>query len=142
MEHRRGWRTMAPERPAPEAGRLLEMLGRLTPTQAVQYGLGMAENLSAEETATELDAVGVTVADDVVAKVEERTGLPEADQRALLAGRAFDPTVLHNPADRRAVEHPVTPASAAAARRGHGSGRGDRRRRLVRLPGLAWTTRL
>ena len=61
----------------------------------VQYGLRMSENLSAEETATELDAVGVTVADNVVAKVEERTGLPEADQRALLAERAFDPTVLH-----------------------------------------------
>jgi hypothetical protein len=55
----------------------------------------MSENLSAEETATELDAVGVTVADNVVAKVEEGTGLPEADQRALLAERAFDPTVLH-----------------------------------------------
>jgi hypothetical protein len=95
VEGRRGWRTVAPERPTPEAGRLLEVLGRLTPTQAVQYGLRMAENLGAEETATELDAVGVTVADDVVAKVEERTGLPEADQRALLAERAFDPTVLH-----------------------------------------------
>jgi hypothetical protein len=95
QERRRRWLTMAPERPAAEAGRLLEVLGRLTPTQAAQYGLRMAENLGAEETATELDAVGVTVADDVVAKVEERTGLPEAGQRALLAERAFDPTVLH-----------------------------------------------
>jgi hypothetical protein len=50
IERRRGWRTVAPERPTPEAGRLLEVLGRLTPTQAVQYGLRMAENLSAEET--------------------------------------------------------------------------------------------
>jgi hypothetical protein len=33
MEHRRGRRTVAPERPAPEAGRLLEVLGITHPTR-------------------------------------------------------------------------------------------------------------
>jgi hypothetical protein len=93
--HHRRWLTITPEDPGTEAARLLDALGGLTSTQAVQYALRMDEDLSREETTTELDVVGVTVADDVVVKIEERTGLPEADQRALLAGRALDPTILH-----------------------------------------------